>query len=286
MSIIVMLGNFTFSLDGDWAASEYLRQGKLGRLIRLLRNPLQDDDRSFVRKLAAEALLPNFPEKTQLAIRSIFHANRFGTVPPSSPLRPAAAAAWRKDEATGSAFEKPNIARNQRDAIRMMWASADSGEDLDLGLERMHGIEFRDVSAYRPLIEFCHGLPVEQLRRDGRDRYLARRLAKGFMPDAQRLEQRHGRHNADWHARIMPRRDELAEQLRSIRSHSGLNELLDIDKLLALLGDWGEATPIRPEHQWPRHMALTRALTAAAFVSHAEKRNDFCPSRVLKHRLG
>lgn len=273
--LTAMLGNFTFSLDGDWAAAHYLRTLRWRRLAAIIATPLDGDDRSRLRRFLALAVLPNLPPGVQQSVRRRFHPERFTRTPPASPLSPQSVERWRKERGAASAFDRPAIARNRQQAIRWMWESADSGEDLDLGLESLHDIEFRDVSAYRPLIEFCHGIPVGQFRRAGIDRFLARRLAKGIMPEEQRLEQRQGHHNVDWHARIAPRRAELHRQFEAFRLHERFAGMLDIDRLQALLEDWGEQTPLDHHSTWQRKIAVTRALTAGAFLSHAERRNDF-----------
>ncbi|MBY6127433.1 hypothetical protein KUW15_01760 [Qipengyuania aquimaris] len=271
-------GNFTISLDADWAPSEALRRGRFLTLRRLLAGAHEDERHSVLRRLLSKAVLPNLPDGMQRAVRKAFHPERFGDRPLGSLLGEAATKSWRERAArrrSQSVFDEATVSASREEAIRWMWASADSGEDVDLGMERLHGIAHRDVTAYRPLFEFCHGLPTDQLRRGGTDRFLARRMAKGMMPEAQRLERRQGRHNADWHARIGARRQELVAQSEAIRSHGQLSEILDIDRLQGLLRDWPEATPEDPAERLPREMGITRALTAAAFVSHTEQRNDF-----------
>ncbi|MBX7541612.1 asparagine synthase-related protein [Qipengyuania sphaerica] len=267
-------GNFNISMDAGWAAPESLRKGKLRQLRRLLADATDEHEHSQLRKLLSMAVLPHLPAPLQKAIRKFAHPERFGDIPLGSLLSEEAAAKWR-GRGVPSAFDRPPIPATRKQAIRTMWASADSGEDLDLGLGRLHGLAHRDVTAYRPLFEFCHGLPTDQLRRGGTDRYLARRVAEGIMPEEQRHEVRQGRHNVDWHARLTRQRAELVAQSEAIRAHRELSEILDIDRMQRLLADWPETTPGAAQERLPREMGLTRALTAASFVSHAEKRNDF-----------
>ena len=272
-------GNFTISLDAGWAAAEAFRAGRFGALRQLLvADRAQDDDGSMARRFLAQAVLPNLPESVQRAVRRAVHPERFAQIPVGSLISDGAAAEWRQRahrRGSRTVFERPTIPASREEAIRRMWASADSGEDIDLGMERLHGIAHRDVTAYRPLFEFCHGLPTDQLRRGHVDRYLARRMAQGIMPEDQRSEVEQGRHNVDWHARMSLRRGELAAQGTALRAHPELSRIVDLDRLSQLIDDWPDSTP----HDWseriPREIGITRALTAAAFVSHAEKRNDF-----------
>ena len=271
-------GNFTISLDADWAAAKAVRRGRWRKAWKLVRDLPDHEGHGPLRRLLSMGFLPNLPASLQHTIRRAAHPDRFDHVPLATLLTARAAQRWQeraKARGATSVFDEPPIHASRAQAIRAMWKSADSGEDLDLGLARLHGMAHRDVTAYRPLIEFCHGLPTEQLRRGAIDRYLARRMARGLMPEAQRLDHRQGRHNADWHARLALRRRELITQVAAIRSHPQLGALLDTKRMTSLLEDWPDETPIDPRERWPREVGLTRALTAAAFVSHVELRNDF-----------
>ena len=271
-------GNFTISLDAPWAAAEALRHGKLAAVWKILQEEGAQEEHSLLRRMLATAILPQLPDEAQRWIRRFVHPERFAEVPLGSLLSSEAASDWRaraKQRGSASVFDRPPIPASRSDAIRVMWASADSGEDLDLGMERLHGLAHRDVTAYRPLFEFCLALPTDQLRRGGIDRYLARRMARGIMPEEQRRDVRQGRHNVDWHARLTARREDLAAQAEAIRAHPQLSRLLDLDRMQRLLADWPHRTPDAADERLPREMGITRALTAAIFVSHAEKRNDF-----------
>ena len=271
-------GNFTISLDADWAAAEQLARGRLVKAWKLASVLPDPHGHGPFRRLLASALLPLLPSRLQRAVRSRVHPDRFADIPLGSLISGTSARGWReraRARGTQSVFDEPPIAASRAAAIRAMWASADSGEDLDLGLARMHDVAHRDVTAYRPLIEFCHGLPTDQLRRDGMDRFLARRMARGIIPEAQRLDRRQGRHNADWYWRLGQRRHALMSDVEAIAAHPRLGRILDTSRMQDLLADWPADAPDAPAERYPREIGLTRALTAAAFVSHAERRNDF-----------
>lgn len=51
-------------------------------------------------------------------------------------------------------------------------------------------------------------------------------------------------------------------------------ELIDIDRLIALLDDWPEETPLDPREALPRDVGITRAIMAARFINFVEGRND------------
>lgn len=84
-----------------------------------------------------------------------------------------------------------------------------------------------------------------------------------------------GRHNADWHTRISTRREELTRAAERIALHPQLGQIVDVPRMVALLQEWPDRTPVDPGEELPRALGLTRALTAAAFVAHSERRNAF-----------
>ena len=82
--------------------------------------------------------------------------------------------------------------------------------------EQMYGVAQRDPMAYRPFVEFCLGLPTNMFMRDGEMRWLAKEMAKGIMPEEQRLNRLNGRWDADWHLRIGRRRRDLSRRVRPV----------------------------------------------------------------------
>jgi asparagine synthase (glutamine-hydrolysing) len=244
------LGNFTYSNAAPWYPVEFLLRGRWGELARALSGH-GIDRRPLWRKVASLAVLPLV-----------------------SMLNPAARTEHRRRRQAKPLLEGVRGPRSRNEWIMRAWHSADSGEDLDLGFERLYGMRRRDVTAWRPLVEFCMGLPTDQFVRGTEHRRLALRLAEGRMPEAQRLNLRYGMHHPDWHLRLGRRRAELANYAERMRAHPFLGEAIDIDRIEALLADWPEQTPLDPAETLPRWIGITRALTTAAFIGYAEGRND------------
>lgn len=266
------LGNFTISNEAPWYASEYLLRGRWLALCAAVRSA-PTDDRPLWRKLAALSLLPLLPRRLQGALRHWFAAapqdwNRLVSM--VSDETRAAHSVRRGADRQLAIGTRPC---SRRDWILRAWQSADSGEDIDLGFERMHGIRKRDVTAWRPLVEFCMGLPTEQFVKGAEHRRLARRLAIGRLPQQQRLNARYGLHHPDWHERLGRRRNELKDYALGIADHPVMGKMIDTQRMVALLDDWPADPPLDPAEAWPRSFAITRAVTAAMFIGHAEGRN-------------
>ena len=139
------------------------------------------------------------------------------------------------------------------------------GAEWRHGVEQVFGIRHRDVTAYRPLLEFCAGLPTDQFVRGGVQRWLARRMAHGRMPEAQRQETAYGQHNVDWHLRLTRRLPELRAEVERIADDPALAPLIDTDAASALLDHWPSAPPADPREVKRHFHALTGAILTARF---------------------
>lgn len=269
------LGNVGLSNDGRWSYVEFLTSGRWRQLYRTMA-ARSDDPRPIWRRIAALSILPLLPKSFREAIRGMIHPDRRDPHSLLSMLRPDAVTRLKLTERAGVAGRVTGeYHRTRAENIRYAYDQGDvEGGEVWQGFEQVHGLRVRDVTAYRPLLEFCLGLPTDQLVRDGTDRFLARRLAKGRMPEEQRLNSRYGRHNADWHARLTPRRAELRAEAERFRENPVLAGLLDIDRLIALLDDWPDHTPLDPTVALPREVAITRAIQAARFTHFVSGRND------------
>ena len=268
------LGNEGFSNDGRWAYVEYLVSGRWRQLYRTMA-ARSGDRRPVWRRIAALSILPLFPRPARRAIRAIVHPELRDNHRFLSLLKPEAVERLGLAEraANGGLFTGEYPATREQ-AVRYAYSSADfEGCEAWQGFEQVHGLSRRDVSAYRPLIEYCLALPTDQFTRDGEDRRLARRLGVGRLPEAQRDNRLYGRHNADWHIRLTRRRVALRAEAEALRDDPLTSGLLDIDRMLALLDDWPEHTPTALEITVPREVGLTRAFMAARFIRHLTGRN-------------
>lgn len=69
------------------------------------------------------------------------------------------------------------------DVRRFLKTGNECAGDVSQAFEQLYGLRRRDISAYRPLGEFCLSLPPGDFLADGVDRRLARRMGDGSVPD-------------------------------------------------------------------------------------------------------
>lgn len=269
-------GNQTLSNDGRWSYVEHLLRLRWRQLVLTL-SRRRGDPRPLWRKFASLSLVPLFPMGWRNTIRRLRHPRRAGISTLSAMIAPDYALALDVEgraRRQGAWFDW-TYPRSRREAIALDFQKADmESSDIIQGFEQVYGIRSRDVLAYRPLIEFCLGLPTDQFVRDGEERWLAKRLAAGRIPETQRLNPRYGRHDVDWHARLGRRRSELLAEIERLSKSDEVSHLLDYPKMRQMLEDWPVETPLDPEDWMPREIAVPRALTTARFVHFVSGRND------------
>ena len=236
-------GNMTFSNTAMWAYGEFLLTGKWHQLWRLAQSRL-NDPRPVWRRIAAHAVMPQLPEGLRNRVRSIIHRrsepDQFANPFLSEKGR---LAAYRRPENLSASIMTVDREESREHYIRSNYHAAGLGMEIGHGYEQVFGLRLRDVTAYRPLIEFCLALPTDQFVRDGETRRLARRMGLGRLPEAQRTNRLYGEHNVDWHARLTPRLGELRLEVENIASHPQIGPLVDTDAMLHLLDNWPEKTP-------------------------------------------
>lgn len=222
-------------------------------------------------------MLPLLPQPWRDPIRRLRHPGLrpFSTL--SSLIAPSHAAALDVEQRARrqGAWRDSTYPRTRREAVAIDYLLADlESADIHQGFEQVYGLRRRDVMAYRPLIEFCVGLPTEQFVRDGEERWLAKRLGAGRIPESQRLNPLYGRHDVDWHVRLGRRRSELLAEVDRLSRSDEVGGLLDYARMKELLEDWPEETPLAPEDWMPREIAIPRGLTTARFIHFVSGRND------------
>ncbi len=150
---------------------------------------------------------------------------------------------------------------------------AGDGADLMLAFQLMHGVASRDPTAYRPLLEFCTGIPDEQYLKRGQRRWLAKRMLRGIVPDMVVDEKRRGLQSADWHFRLKRQRESLIEEIDWLKEDPAMARRLDLDALRKALVDFPEKTPHDKLGVERLCLAIPRALHTARYIRFMERRN-------------
>jgi asparagine synthase (glutamine-hydrolysing) len=142
-----------------------------------------------------------------------------------------------------------------------------------LASANLRGLEMRDPTSNRRLVEFCLGVPDSQFLRDGQPRWLLRRLMADVLPQEILDGRGKGYQFADWYEGLSADRERLREQLHRLRQHRRAAQLLDLPALEALLENW-------PEEGWADmvtirnyRLKLLRGVAMGNFIRYAEPDN-------------
>lgn len=139
-----------------------------------------------------------------------------------------------------------------------------------LGTWRAWGLELRDATADRDLVDFCLSVPGREIRKNGETRLLARRVAAGLLPAAMLSEPRRGYQSADWLTRLAARSGQAHDIIDRFATEPLAADLLDIAALRrAALTLPGLGNSPSVEMTFRAH--FLRALSVGDFIAQAAR---------------
>lgn len=268
-------GNMTFSTSAPWAPVEFFRHGQWLRLWQVLRHePV--DRRPMWRRFLARVIMPQLPGGMWRRAHGWWHG-----VPPEGLRRSGLSPAWAArhrliERARGAGWdvERRHFTSRRQFWQRLMTEDGQDHEQVLQGLQQIHGIPLRDPTAYRPLVEFCYGVPTEQFTRGAMNRFLARRMAAGRVPDELRLNRDIGLHHGDWPLRIDKARGELLAELDRMADDSDISAVFDLPGLRRSLERFSAANHDGEGDAMLYQSALPQVIAAGRFIAYAKGRND------------
>jgi len=136
------------------------------------------------------------------------------------------------------------------------------------------GIDQRDPTADKALIEYCLSVPTEQFLMNGTPRSLARRALADRLPPEVLAETRKGLQAVDWHEGLTAARATAAEEVERLSGCVPAAAALDLPRLRGLLEHW-------PSDGWEKssvmqsyRLALLRGISMGHFLRKATGGNQ------------
>jgi asparagine synthase (glutamine-hydrolysing) len=258
-------GNLTISAGGLSTLADFVRTGRWVSWWREAAASLGGANGPSWRGVLASSFLPWLPRTAWLSLSRLRSA-RAGNPSAMSLLRPE----WQAElEPIISAYRHGG--HPEKDSRHSRWRIMRRGEagTFRKGTLARWGIDERDPTSDRRLIEFCFSLPPEQLLAGGVNRRLARTALADRLPQSV-LHGPRGYQYADWYRDI--NQVSVEREIARLERTLGDRSIVDLDRLGALAaswpnGDWGSLEVIGTYR-----MTLLHALAAAAF--QAEVVND------------
>lgn len=255
-------GNISFSYDGFAAIPEALCAGQLRRWARLTAGAKREPGVRWRGALARS--LPAFLSPVRLAALMGLLGKE------------------REVDGFADTFLNPRhpmirALRDEAQHVPMLSAATRSGHDARVPL--MHwidngcfnhgarlytGIEQRDPTADRRVIDLSFTLPTHLFIDNGRPRSLAIEVLNGRVaPEV--LTPVKGVQGQDWHLSFAQSVGEMRQEVARLRDHRRLAELLDLDAIDLSLDDW-QRDPSAARGDFVRFELISRAVCGARWA--------------------
>lgn len=135
------------------------------------------------------------------------------------------------------------------------------------------GLEKRDPTADRRLVEYCLAVPDRQYLHDGQTRSLLHRLMGDVLPPEILHARSKGLQAADWHEGVGADLATMRAELDGLKAHGSPGNYLDLQAMECALDDW-------PSENWHSHettqtfrLKLLRGMSVATFIRYVDSRN-------------
>ncbi|MEJ1968855.1 MAG: asparagine synthase-related protein [Rhizomicrobium sp.] len=135
------------------------------------------------------------------------------------------------------------------------------------------GVDQRDPTSDRRLVEFCLSLPEEQYLKDGVTKAVAREAFSSRLPPEVVQTRGRGYQAVDWHESLTAARPELRQEIARLEDCGPAATALDLPRLKNLVEDWPQDGWETEEVMRPYRLALLRGISAGHFLRRATGSN-------------
>jgi asparagine synthase (glutamine-hydrolysing) len=136
------------------------------------------------------------------------------------------------------------------------------------------GIDRRDPTSDRRLLEFCLRVPDEQYMHGGVPRSLIRRALTDRLPPAVLGQHLKGYQSPDWHEGLCAGADMLREEVGRIAAVPEASGLLDTERMARLLREMPTEAWHRDDNTRQYRLALLRGISVGHFIRKAVGSNQ------------
>jgi asparagine synthase (glutamine-hydrolysing) len=267
--LVGAMGNITISYDGNELLASQLRRARFFSAVRTIRDLRCFGGRAR-RELLGEIADSVLPGPVRRALRlalgkaepgPLDYCNVNSKLARDKRLA-ARLLAWRNSMRGNS--HALRLAMINRSEVYASWVA---------GSRRLFGIDTRDPTADRRLIELCLSIPDTQFLHNGVYRSLIRRALVGRVPDQILREQRRGLQTADWRFSFDAAVPELARELDRLRHSALARQCLDLPRMQQLLECWPGPNDSKETTVINYGAAFGRGLTMGRFIRRIEGGN-------------
>ena len=248
------MGNLTISYPGWERLPALVGQGRVWAFIRLAM--------SLIRAKAASPRMILHMLRPRIKPRIEQRRRRAALILQLSANNPATLDALLDDDASATTHNSLST------RLRTL-ASVDPG-NFNKAVLAKYGIDTRDPTADRRVVELCLSLPLDEFLDTGGPRRLAQRLLQGHVPPSLLAERRKGVQAADWYLDLDAARSAVACEVDLLSRSGAAARVVDIPRLRALVANW-PTDWTEPATMQSYRLTLQRALAVGHFLRRADE---------------
>jgi asparagine synthase (glutamine-hydrolysing) len=266
------MGNITFSYTGNELLPELIRSGQWLKWVHAVSAAVRAGHWRL-RGALLGSFAPWLPPALWQILCRVYYGRSLDVLRYSA-LHPQRLAELRlRERARAHGLDLTYRPWNDGIALRL-WAL----NRVDIGNSRKAtlagwGIDVRDPTADRRLIEFCLSVPTEQFFRNGVPRALARAALADRVPAEVLNERRRGLQAVDWHEGMTAARSQVLDEIGRLEQNGPAVRTLDLPRMRRLAENW-------PAQGWHHEdtieqyrLALLRGISVGHFLRRASGGN-------------
>lgn len=261
-------GNMSFSYSGMEALPELLARGRLVAFARLLRRLPHHG--VHLESALSHTIGPFLPSWLWRGINRArgrhMHVSDYSSINPAAAERLQASAA-------GAGLDMSYRPRRDPFGTRIWVLNRTDNGNTHKAYLGGWGVDVRDPTSDRRLVELCLSIPHEQFLLDGEPRALARATFADRLSPEILGEKRKGLQAIDWHEGVDAGRSEIAEEVERFGTLPATEEALDRAMLNSLVEDWPTGAWHGDKTMRQYRLALLRGLSAGHFLRKASGSN-------------
>jgi asparagine synthase (glutamine-hydrolysing) len=128
------------------------------------------------------------------------------------------------------------------------------------------GIDSRDPTFDKRVVEFCLTVPLEQFVQGGKLRSLVRRAMVGRLPSSTLHRRQRGRQAADWYISMTALRGRMREELERLQCSPLASRMIDLARMRFLIENWPPGDSEQLDLETSYHTALARGFSVGKFL--------------------
>ncbi|MEE4451358.1 asparagine synthetase B family protein [Novosphingobium resinovorum] len=276
-------GNTSLSESGVWALREMARQGRFGPWLRIARGLVRGGWMRWRGVLfnTVEDMLPDRLWRWAMTLSGQgIEDERAMTLMAPGAYAQAAAAHCR--DAARAGERPPDSGDLDRERgissvdFRLSTLRTNGDGDQYKAMLAEWGLDLRDPTADRRLVELALRIPVERLIWNGEPRAILRRVLADRAPPEVLDNRQRGYQAADWAQAIWSEREAFIEEMERLEMYEPTAAFLDTDRIRRLI----DGLPAAGSDAWDSdeaensyRLACLRTISAASHMRHIARSN-------------